>query len=110
MIIQPTQGEVRVIEKEGGTPVVFSELQEIIGGYVEFVPFTIDGKQYTMVVDEDGRIKELPLNVIASLIRDGLPIVGTACIIVNTDDPDEFTWPTQEEAQQIFEWIDRYEH
>lgn len=64
-------------------------LQSIVGGYIECVRLTDDA---AMLVDEEGVLKGLQRNEVASLIA-SRPIVGTAVIvgIEHTEDGDIFT-------------------
>lgn len=52
------------------------EVQGLVGGYVELIGLP---EGLSMLVDEDGRMKGLPLNQGASLLA-GVPIVGTALV------------------------------
>lgn len=64
-------------------------LQAIVGGYIECVRLTDEA---AMLVDEEGLLKGLPRNDLASLIA-RRQIVGTALIVgvEHTDDGDVFT-------------------
>jgi hypothetical protein len=55
----------------------FSELQKIVGGYVEYI--TIDNER-CMLVNEDGIRLRLPSNRTATIIY-GQPIVGDVAIV-----------------------------
>lgn len=59
-------------------------LQQEVGGYIETLTLAAD---CCMIVDEEGRLKDKPLNEKAS--RLGLPIVGDALFV--GVDGDEFT-------------------
>lgn len=41
------------------------ELKSVVGGYIEIVPFELG---YSMVVNEEGKLLNLPINVIATKI------------------------------------------
>jgi hypothetical protein len=69
-ILKPGEPEVDAAAES------FDKCREIIGGYVELVRC---GK-YTMLVDEDGLSKQLPLNTMAGIFS-GRAIVGTAIIL-----------------------------
>ena len=58
-------------------------LQDLVGGYVQEVQI-LDGG--VMLVDEDGQMKRLPINRVASRIA-GTLIVGTA-VVVGSDGSD----------------------
>jgi len=51
-------------------PVTLDELQFMVGGYIEHVPTTlkkVGGKQIIMTVNEEGKLKNLPRNPMASV-------------------------------------------
>ena len=53
------------------------EAQAIVGGYVEIV---IDNGDMQLLVNEEGLLKDLPLNQEASLMA-GRPLVGPALVL-----------------------------
>lgn len=59
-------------------------LQYAVGGYIETIPL---GHGALMIVDEEGRLKGLARNRIASLVA-GMDIVGPALIV--GEDGEEF--------------------
>lgn len=59
-------GTIHDIVPKNGKNFTGDELHELIGGYIEILE--LSPKEY-MVVDEDGRLKELPQNENASGIR-----------------------------------------
>ena len=65
-------GEFVAIEPKNGKNFSLEELQSIVGGYIEIV-YLSDGS--LMVVNEEGLLKELPYNLVASGIA-GFYIVG----------------------------------
>lgn len=52
-------GEKREISPRNGKKFSLEELQKLVGGYVEFLGF---GNGRAFVMDEEGRLKGLPLN------------------------------------------------
>ncbi len=61
-----------------------SELQNVVGGYIEIVPAT-DGR--IMIVNEEGKLKGLPYNHIASNLH-GVwndPIVGDVLVCARSE-------------------------
>lgn len=54
--------------------------QKIVGGYIEHVPVVYNGKKKTMVVNEKGKLDNLPVNAEASKIYGG-KIVGNVFIM-----------------------------
>lgn len=59
------------------------ELQAAVGGYIEYVNLSHAGADEVMVVNEDGKSLELPLNKVASLIA-CRPIVGDVLVAHQT--------------------------
>ena len=55
------------------------ELQAAVGGYIEHVNLDHTGEDQVMVVNEDGKSLELPINKVASLIA-CRPIVGDVLV------------------------------
>lgn len=65
------------------------QMQEWVGGYIQAVPTSYEGKKRTMVVNEEGAINGLPLNPIATKIYRSTSafhhkelIFGTAVILI----------------------------
>jgi Domain of unknown function (DUF3846) len=76
--ILKTTGEKIPVEPRNGNDFSLEELKTAIGGgYVETVPLS-NGRM--MIVDEDGRRKQLPLNVEASRLYAADIIVGDALV------------------------------
>ncbi|PWJ14637.1 DUF3846 domain-containing protein [Ruminococcus flavefaciens] len=71
-------------------------LQAAVLGYIEVV--TLVPGQAAMVVNEEGRLHQMPPNILASAIA-GVKIMGPA-IVVGVDD-DEFTDVPAEVARHI---------
>lgn len=55
------------------------EMQKAVGGYIEVVSVYLD-PNHLLIVDEEGLLKHLPLNHIATLLA-GRAIVGPAMLI-----------------------------
>lgn len=62
-----------VIELPDVEAAAFREMQAIVGGWLECVPFSLQGKRVDVYCDEDGLSKKLPKN------RKG--IVGTFVVL-----------------------------
>ena len=58
---------VEQVEPQNGTDFSLKELRGFIGGHIEIVPLT---KNRLMIVDEEGKLKGLPLNPMATKIYD----------------------------------------
>jgi hypothetical protein len=62
-------------------PTTLEQWQTIIGGYIEAVYLRVaGGKRAVMVVDEEGLLKRLPPNHLASMLAGGL-ICGPAALL-----------------------------
>ncbi len=57
------------------------EMQAWVGGYIEVVRVSFEGKKVPMVVNEEGLIHRLPINYQAGRIA-GSPIVGDVFILI----------------------------
>ena len=65
--------EIHLVEPANGKHFSLRELQEFVGGYIEIV-FNLPDDMI-MVVNEEGRLKELPINAAATILA-GQTIVG----------------------------------
>jgi|TARA_B100001093_G_C26756703_1_gene983782 hypothetical protein len=43
------------------------EMQKEVGGYIEIVKGKMHGKTFTMIINEEGKLRELPMNVWATI-------------------------------------------
>lgn len=75
----PVQGRPQEVMPANNTDFKLREVQKLVGGYVEVV-YLRDGR--IMLVDEEGLLKQLPLNRAASRMA-GRPIVGNAVVMPN---------------------------
>ena len=75
--IYKTTGEVIEVEPENGKDFKLKELQEIVHGYIELVDFS--PSKY-MVVNEEGLLIGLPLNLSATRLYNKNVIVGDVLI------------------------------
>ena len=64
------------LAKEWSSAELLQVLQEAVGGYIQVVSCG----SHTMIVNEEGLIKGLPVNAKASLLV-GRPIVGTVVVM-----------------------------
>ena len=67
-------GREEFIEPKNGTDFSLEDLQTIVGGHIEIVQL---GDERIMVVNEEGKIHRLPLNVRATCIVNGEGIADT---------------------------------
>jgi hypothetical protein len=78
-LIKP-DGTVTPVEPKNGTDFSLDELHEFVGGYIEIVR-PIDMPGVVMVINEEGKLKGLAHNAIASKFwHSGDPIVGNAIL------------------------------
>ena len=62
-------------------PQSLKELQDLVGGYIEEVVILRRAQPFTMIVDEEGLLKEKPINLYATLLAE-TTIVGNAVILI----------------------------
>lgn len=86
-------------------------LQALVGGYIEVVhPVPFGGPVFDcvrMVVDEEGKFKDKPVNVLASALYNGYdPIVGDVVLVAFDfePDPDIYALPSSI-AQRLYTWL-----
>lgn len=89
LVKEPAQSPVQ-ITIDGS----LDSLQRLVGGYIEHVKFT---DSVGILVDEEGKLKELPPNIFLPSVRDAL--VGTVVFVGEGD--EEFTDIPETEAQLI---------
>lgn len=74
-------GREEFIESKNGTDFSLEELQTIVGGHIEIVQL---GDKRIMVVNEEGKLNRLPVNVKATFIVNGIgykdTIVGNVLV------------------------------
>lgn len=105
VLIITTKGEYEEREIENN----LKTLQDIVGGYIEYVDISQDGLQ--MIVNEEGKLMDLEYNLGATLLFNTTHlyndmILGNA-IIVNTDDEGENKSITKEDIDTVKELIVR---
>lgn len=75
------------------------KFQELVGGYIEAIPANDDGS-IIMVVDEEGRLKDLEVNIWIG----NEPIVGNVVFVRNTGD-GEFSSLTDDMVKAIIKLL-----
>lgn len=90
-----TNGSLNVYAVQDGRTPTLDWLKKQVGGYIEVAAVCLQGK-LRMVVNEEGRLQELPLNATATdLYRGTSDIVGPAVVLKQHGcdlvplDPDE---------------------
>ena len=70
-------GVTTTVTPKNGKKFTLTEVQALVGGYVEMIPVS---RNISLLVDEDGRPKGLPINQVASQIY-GMMLVGHVLVI-----------------------------
>lgn len=73
-------GSIATVKPKNGTDFKLSELQELVGGYIQVISVNDD---MLLVIDEEGKLKNSPFNPLATniakgFVRDDDFIVGNA--------------------------------
>ena len=105
VLVITTKGEYEEREIDNN----LKTLQDIVGGYIQYVDISQDGLQ--MIVNEEGKLLDLEYNLGATLLYNTTHlyndmILGNA-IIVNTDDEGENKSITKEDIDTVKELIIR---
>lgn len=66
-----TNGDIKTIEPKNGTDFTLDEIKEHIHGYIEAIAIRdperlLGGQELLMLIDEDGKLKNLPANINAT--------------------------------------------
>lgn len=74
-ILIRAEGKPSKVEPKKGKSFTLKELQTFVGGYIEILGLDDD---FVFVVDEEGKLKEKPVNIGATWLTGGMlgPIVG----------------------------------
>jgi len=71
-----SNGETKNVSPKNGNDYQLDELQNYVGGLIEIIHL---GDNYIMVVNEEGLLNNLPLNINASVLS-GMNIVGNVIL------------------------------
>ena len=86
-------------------------MQELVGGYIEIVHPIYLRRPYVMIVNEEGLLRDLPINNTGSLFYGG-PIVGNVLILkegLNEDgEPDLLSLDDGEAHELMDELLSRF--
>ena len=106
-VLIPAGGPPSIIEASEFQPVHITA-GALVDGYIETVnTLGLAVLGYWLIVDEEGRIKEKPVNELASYLygqyHHGQPICGDAVVVrhIATDDGPDAVWLTHDEAEQL---------
>lgn len=99
-----TSGEIKIIDASETGEFTLQELQAEVGGGIEIVKCRF-GKNLSMVVNDEGAIKYLPLNPYASLLYQGILsnalIYGDAVLCISKMDPEPDVYPMKREFAEL---------
>lgn len=99
-----TNGEIKVISASDNGEFTLQELQQNVSGGIEIVKCRF-GKNLSLVVNDEGAIKHLPLNPYASLLYQGILsdalIFGDAVLCISKMDPEPDVYPMQREFAEL---------
>jgi hypothetical protein len=105
-----TNGTITPIDLDTRT-LDLKRLQTLVGGFIEVVhPVPFGGPIFddvVMIVDDEGKLKDKPVNVLASALYNGYdPIVGDVvlCCIDTRPVPDIYALPSAT-AQPLFKFL-----
>jgi len=103
---------IKAIIKEPYKKAIVSEisnelkpLQDIVGGYIEVVPFpNVDGVD--IIVNEEGKIHKLQGNLFLPEYQDC--VVGT-CVIASYNDEGDFKSLSDKQIKQVNDYIENFQ-
>ena len=104
-IVITTKYEMRV--QEFSEPAYMS-IGEAVGGWIEVVRPVRLGRPYCMVVNEEGLLRNLPMNVLGSFLygtdKHGSPIVGDIVLLregINSDGEYDLLGLTEQDIEYL---------
>lgn len=88
---------------------LYKSVGEVVDGYIEHVLPRLLEKPYCMIVNEEGLLRNLPINLVGSLLCDtisnGIPIVGTIVIMkdgINEEGEPDILGLTEDETSYMY--------
>lgn len=99
-IVITTENEISV--QDFGEP-LYQTVGEVVGGYIEHVSPRLLDDPFCMIVNEEGLLNKLPVNIVGSFLYEtlahGWPIVGTIVIMKDglTDEGPDIVGLSDEE-------------
>ena len=64
-VVIKTDGTKEGLQPKNNKVFTLEELKSVVGGYIEIVPLE---EGYSMVINEEGKLLDLPINVIATRV------------------------------------------
>lgn len=107
-IVLTTGGKIEIRELEVKDGTLWKSLREVVDGDIERVKPMYLARNLVMVVNEEGRLRDLPINLFASLLYGtqfhGTPIVGDVAILDEDyrDDGLDFTGLSDLLADELY--------
>ena len=99
-----TSCEIKIIDASETGEFTLKELQDEVGGGIEIVKCRF-GENLSMVVNDEGILRRLPLNPYASLLYQGILgdalIYGDAVLCISKIDPEPDVYPMQREFAEL---------
>lgn len=77
--------ESEIVEPEYGDKFELSELQQMVGGYIEIVSLGVlddSGKRSCLIINEEGKLQNLPINIAATALYQ-MTHPSSDCIVGN---------------------------
>ena len=99
-IVITTKYEIRV--QEFSEP-AYKSIGEAVGGWIEVVRPVRLGRPYCMVVNEEGLLRNLPMNVLGSFLY-GSPIAGDIVLLregINSDGEYDLLGLTEQDIEYL---------
>jgi hypothetical protein len=100
-LVLRTTGETELIDVNG-----LSTMQGVVGGYIEHVSLPNGGSMY---VNEEGKIKGLPINESATFLAEVDPhdvIVGDVLIMGDVNDEGDHLDISDDQVLDVLRWTD----
>lgn len=115
-IVIPVDKSAILLRCDDGGTLELQTLQDLVEGYIETVPVMPcvargmePGVKPVLIVNEEGKLRQLPLNIVASIMADLMDdeIAGNAVLMCARD--DELIGFNREAAEIIMRWCSQGE-
>ena len=106
VVIIPADAELPIRVDEVEPRIDLDFLQKQVDGYIEPIDFTLEAKEVTMYVNEEGKLQGLPYNARATFlaadsIMDFDYVAGDVVIVGPVDDEGEDTSLTEAQVEAL---------
>ena len=104
-VLIPTNKPAHLVKLDG----TLAAYQNVVDGYIEVVPLYGINADYVLIINEEGKLKHLPLNRTATAMYDNAVdcIVGAALIVKRGEEDIELM--NKSEAEEILETVQKHE-